>query len=505
MDYRKNYKAENAPRIGVVANAIGVYSVGGKEEAEEQLRRLFDEFKEEGVISRDSIYYKKRIFGPLEAQEAAHLFGRARVDVVIVLNSAFTNGNTFLTLANDPYLFKIPMIVTAPEESELEKPEWTTNAWCSAIMNNYVARKIGRKVFTLAGWPGDASYKNELASLLNVSHAVKELRSDFLGRFGDAPGGFHSASGNQLDYARMFGTRIETVDWTEVMNTYRTGEYEGYNGGFSFTEDEVTATAEEMKEGRPVLISEEYVRNAARLYQAFRVMIRANGFTSSAFRCWPEMGKSFIGVSPCLSMGWLLSKGDVYSAACEGDWPTAVAQTICTLLTGKPGICLDFVNVIGKSPVVQLGHCGVGIGGYMAPNDPALKNMPNDELKRKVMSGEIGLNDGIVEKSPERLGGGLCGPAHIGQYAYGVKTAVNLIQDANGIFKMLVFSGENGPETARGILYSGCDIAVNDHVKLHETVMDHGFNHHLAVGFGDIRKELETLCKYYGIEYFQID
>ena len=70
---------------------------------------------------------------------------------------------------------------------------------------------------------------------------------------------------------------------------------------------------------------------------------------------------------------------------------------------------------------------------------------------------------------------------------------------------MLVFSGENGPETARGILYSGCDITVNDHVKLHETVMDHGFNHHLAVGFGDIRKELKTICKYYGIEYFQID
>jgi len=223
MRYQVNYKEEKAPKIGIVANSIGVFSSLGKQMVEEQFKTLFAQFKEEGVISEDSILYPQRIFGPDEATKVANLFTQERVDLIIILNSAFPNGNTFLTLANDRYLSKIPLIVTAPLEAELEIPEWTTNAWCGVIMNNYVAKRLGRYIYPLAGWPEDPEYQNAIKMLLQVFFIVKELRKDLLGRFGDAPGGFHSASGDQLAYAKLFGTRMDTIDWTAVMESYRTG------------------------------------------------------------------------------------------------------------------------------------------------------------------------------------------------------------------------------------------------------------------------------------------
>lgn len=505
MGYDVKYSAEKAPKVSLVANAINVFSLNGKIEAENQFRALFNQFKKEGVISQDSILYEKRTFDPHEAQKVAELFGRERIEVVIILESAFPNGNAFLTLANDPYLFKVPLIVTAPYEIELDTPEWTTNAWCGVIMSNYVAKQINRKIFPLAGWPKDTGFQDELKRLLNVCYTIKEMRKDFLGRFGDAPGGFHSASGNQLAYAQTFGTRVETIDWTAVMNTFKIGVTEGYLGKSSFTEEDVRKTADEMKKGRVVLISDEAVMNASRLYHSFRAIIRANGFTSSAFRCWPEMGEPYIGVPACFSMGWLLAKRDVTAAGCESDWPTAVAQSLGALLSGKPCACLDFVNYLGRDPVCQLGHCGVGIAGYMVPNEIDLEGEVSQEMKEKIMRGEIRVNDAIAEKSPDRQGGQIIGPVHIGQFEYGIKTGISLIQDRDGNFKMLIFTGESSAETAKGQLYSASDVRVNNYAKLSDLVLEHGFSHHLAVALGDIAQELKLLCDFYGITSYYVD
>lgn len=498
---KNKYFKGTPPKVGVVANSIGVFSLKGKEVAEKQLKTLFEEFKREGYISKDSFLYPQRIFSPEEGRKVADLFTKQKVEVIVVLNSAFPNGNTFLALATDPYLFKIPLIVTAPPEIKLPAPEWSTNAFCGLIMNNYVAKRISRYIYPLGGWPREKKYREELKRLLKVFYTVKESRKEVIGRFGDAPGGFHSASGDQLAYAERFGTQIETIDWTAVMETYRTKKAKGYLKEVKFSEKEVDETAEEMKKGRVVLVEDETIRKAARLYHTFKAIIEANGLVSAAFRCWPEMLEPYIGIPPCLSMGWLLSKRVVTAASCEGDWPTAVTQTMGTLLSDKPAACVDFVNYIGGSSIVQLGHCGVGIAGLMAKNSPKLLGKISSEVKKKIMAGKIKVNDAIAEKSPDRQGGLNIGPAHIGQFEYGKKTGINLIQTKEGRFKMLVFTGESNPETAKGILYSAADIKVKDSQRLNDLILEHGFSHHLALAFDDVSQELKILCDYYGIEY----
>jgi L-fucose isomerase-like protein len=476
MAYRVHYDRSTAPRLGLVMNAIGVFSKRGKELGESRLVSLFEDLRKEGAIHPDSIL-TPRIFGPHEALKVADEFAAARVDVVMIGNSAFPNGHVFPTIALHPQLSRVPVIVTADSEPELGTSEWTTNAWCGVIMNNYVARQLEQRIRPLAGNPATESYRDELKLLLNAYRAVAMLRRDFLGRFGDAPGGFHSATMDQMTFLRTFGTRLDTVDLLGLMTTYTTSKAEGYCGESGFSENDVEATLAEMKTGRRCLISEEKLRKGARLYHAFKAQIEANGFTSIAVKCWPEMLHPDIDIAPCFAMTWLLTKLLVTAASCEADGPAAVLQSLGTLLSGRPAACLDFANYTGGCACIQLGHCGVGIAGQMSEDEA------------------------IAEKSPDRQGGDLNGPALIGQFEYGPKTGISIAPTAAGGFRVLCFTGENTPESNRKKLYSAADLVVAEYQQLHRLIMRHGFSHHLAVAMSDISREVEEVCAFLGLDY----
>ena len=113
--------------------------------------------------------------------------------------------------------------------------------------------------------------------------------------------------------------------------------------------------------------------------------------------------------------------------------------------------------------------------------------------------------DAIIEHGVSREAGVSLGPSVIGQFRYGAKTGIDMVQTPEGRLKMLVFTGQSSAETARNILYSGSDLQVNDYGKLFRLKREHGFSHHLAVAMGDISKELEELCAYYGIEHISGD
>ena len=473
------------PKIGLVVHSIGAFNPRAKDAAEKAIRRHFDRVLASGEIAPGSII-TKRIFDPHEALTAADRFAGARVDLVVIANVAFPNGQMFLTLAAHPHLARVPLAVVA--EPEPSAKEWETNAWCGVIMNNHVARQIGRPIVTLPGPFDSDAFRAAFSRLLRVAGTIRFLRRDLVCRFGDAPSGFHSATGDQMAFAKVFGTRVETVDLTAVMDVYRTGKAKGYLGEESFTDADVRKTVRDLAKGREVQVDAAMLERGARLYHAYRAIIRANGYTSAAFRCWPEMNEPFIGISACLAMGLLMGKGDVAAAGCESDWPTAVVQSIGTLLAGKPAACLDWVNYTGGSDIIQLGHCGMGICGSMGSGKA-----------RGAVCDAVALHPVI------RQAGGTMGPVLIGQFAFGPKTGLCLTRDPDGRFKILAFTGESTPATARGTTYSAADIRVADHVKLDRLVLEGGFPHHLAVAMGDIREDVRMLCALLGVAYVSPD
>src|ERR1035441_1050077 len=131
----------------------------------------------------------------------ADRFAAARVDLVVIANVAFPNGHVFLTLATHPNLMQTPLAVIA-EPEPADSREWATNAWCGVMMNNHVARQLGRPIVTLPGSFAGSAFQADFARLLRVAGTMRFLRRDFVCRFGDAPGGFHSATGDQMAFAR---------------------------------------------------------------------------------------------------------------------------------------------------------------------------------------------------------------------------------------------------------------------------------------------------------------
>ena len=476
MAYTVHYDRSTAPKLGLVLNSIDVFSSEGKDLADRRMAALFYDLREEGAIHSDSIL-TPRIAGPHEALQVADQLARAMVDVVMICNSAFPNGHVFPTIALHPQLSRTPIILTSDYEADVGDAEWTTNAWCGVIMNNYLARQLERPIRALGGNPEAESFRDELKMLLNSYRAVSMLRRDFLGRFGDAPGGFHSANPDQPAFLRTFGTRVDTIDMLGVMSAYTTGKAKGHLGEECFSDADVEATMQEMKSGRKCLITDERLRKGARLYHAFKALIEANGYTSIAVKCWPEILHPDIDIAPCFSMTWLLTKGIVTAASCEADCPTAVMQTLGTLLSGKPAACLDFVNYTGGCECIELGHCGVGIAGQMAEGEA------------------------IADKSPDRQGGDLNAPALIGQFAYGPKTGIGIAPKPGGGFKILSFTGENTPESAKNKLYSAADVIVKEYRQLHELIICEGFPHHLAVAMSDVSREIAEVCAFLGVEY----
>lgn len=351
-----------APKVGVVTNSNGVFSPEAKDHTDAATKRLFDKHVKSGTIDPGSLLIG-RIFGPHEAMEVADKMAAACVDLIVIVNSSFPNGQVFLTIATHPHLAKVPLVVVAdPEPSE---DEWATNAWCGVIMNNHVAKKIGREMLPLPGPVDSKEFEAEFDRLIRVAGTIKMLRREFIGRIGDAPGGFHSASGDQLAFAAVFGTRVDTVDLTAVMEAYKTGKITGYLGERSYTEAEVKALEKEICDGRNVEVPMRMVENASRLYHSYRAIIQANGYTSASFRCWPEMNEPYIDINSCLAQTLLLTNGEITGAGCEGDWPMTVAHTMGTMLSGVAGYCLDWVDYgrIGDHPTRPLRRRSVRCDG----------------------------------------------------------------------------------------------------------------------------------------------
>ncbi len=130
--YVAPYDGDSAPKIGVVTNSIREFSEEGKTHSEKSIRLVYEALIEDGFINRDSIYYRKRIFGYHEAMAVAEEFSRAQVDAILIFNSAFPNGYVFPLIAMNPYLRNTPIIIAADEEPNrsIGSSEWATNSVC---------------------------------------------------------------------------------------------------------------------------------------------------------------------------------------------------------------------------------------------------------------------------------------------------------------------------------------------------------------------------------------
>lgn len=506
--YKVGYSREKAPKLALVGTSVLKFHPEVKESIKNDTRKMFEGLISDGFISPDSIYVPS-CFGQYEVTKIAKELKEANVDICLIINTAFPNGGTATILSS--FLKGIPIVISSvPERNLVGQNDWETNSFCGALMNNNALINMGIYHKVLIGIPNTEQYNDEVKRLLNIAYTIKEMRSDRLAAFGDRAPGFHASSlNNEMTDLRVFGTYIETFALSAVSQVYDSMKCVGLAKTVTFTEEDVQNTVKRMREGRIVLSPDDQVYRSARYYHAFKAIIEANGLTSAAFRCWPEIQGS--GVNICMAITMLMADGIITGGGCERDIHATMSQTILHHLSGKPSICLDFIDEFGHftENMVQMGHCGAGIPGYMEPAPKEIMDrieanggkVPED-IAQGIHSGEILVRNTMMGSSVNFPSGFNIGPCLVGPMKFGEYTCMRIIPSLDGrTHKMLIFKGRSSAETTRNIKLASLDLVVDGDIKkLFEGVLANGFPHHLAAVPGDYVEELKELCRFWEIE-----
>ncbi len=230
------------------------------------------------------------------------------------------------------------------------------------------------------------------------------------------------------------------------------------------------------------LVNEKIISKIAKLEYVLKKYAAEENLSGFAIQCWTAMQEE-IGVSPCLSMGRLTDSGIM--CACEVDIYGAITMAVQHLLTFRQDVphFIDWTIQNQENENMLLAwHCG------NAPISLKCKSCMPQINTHSVLGWQIGYDKSY-------------GTAEF-QLKEGLVT-INRLVEIDGKFKMLSTTGEAVPDnrTLRG---SWKWIKVNDLKALYRTIIEEGFVHHASMIFGDLRKEMNTFCKFTGIDVVEV-
>ncbi|KIL38618.1 hypothetical protein SD70_25340 [Gordoniibacillus kamchatkensis] len=156
---------------------------------------------------------------------------------------------------------------------------------------------------------------------------------------------------------------------------------------------------------------------------------------------------------------------------CEGDVLGTITSSIMREFAGSPPFLADIVHADYGSNEVTLWHCGAAPFSLAAPGE---KVILGEEFGIGGLNVEFPLKSGVVTMA--RLG------------------------YIDGEYRMLVTTGEAlkiGPIVRGTVAQVKCDASAK---TLMDKLIYDGWEHHLAMIYGDVAAELEQLCKILKIE-----
>ena len=293
-----------------------------------------------------------------------------------------------------------------------------------------------------------------------------------IGALGPRPAPFETCAINELDLIEKF--RIKVVPFTLLK----------LRADIENTKDEdIKEIENEIKKSSDCKLADgRIISKIARLEYVLNKYAGKENLSGFAIQCWTAMQEE-IGVSPCLSMGRLTDSGIM--CACEVDIQgaiTMVIQHLLTLMKDVPHFIDWTIQNQENENTFLAWHCG------NAPISLKCKSCRPQINTHSVLGWQIGYDKcyGTAEFQLKE------GPV-----------TINRLVETGGKFKMLSTIGEAVPDnrTLRG---SWKWIEVKDLKKLYRTIIEEGFVHHASMIFGDIRREMNTFCKFTGIDVIEV-
>ncbi len=305
------------------------------------------------------------------------------------------------------------------------------------------------------GMPGQAGLMRPIISFARSAAARRALADSRVGLLGYTSMGMYTGTIDHTQLRRQVGPEIDHLDQYELVVAFET-----------IGDDEVEPMLAKAEQWQcSDRISKADLSQAFRMYLALRSLARARDWDVVTVKCQYELSRTF-GLAPCLPLSLL---GDEVVSSCEGDVPLAVSQLLLHVLTGEPTSYGDLHNVTDTH--ILWGACGFAPLSY-AEGKP-------------IVNKHTALYEGLLNSSPYKTG----------------KVTLARLGARRGRFKMHIATGE--AELPPPFHEVGCPTYPFVNVAMDgdpHAFMQAVSSQHYALAYGDVRNELETLCKLLDIE-----
>ncbi len=400
------------------------------------------------------------------ALKANEFFLSHNVDVIVAHEISFTLDLTCLQALEGikaPILiWNTQMLRTLSEKTDFGQVMSNSGvAGVPQLTNALYKQAKPFKVVT--GYEGQPLVQKHFDSFFKAVKTAKVLKTAKFGKIGYVYPGMTTLTVDEATLKGQLGVSVLNIPLRDVVSAFNNVSETDINTDLAKLKDESTVDG----------LNDMELSESVRTYYAFKDVLR--GFNGAGVLCQEILLEKGLGTVPCYAMSRLLEDGIV--TTCECDIPTAVAMLITQELAGNAWF-LEFYTLDMDRELLMLSHCGYG--------------NCNKAACRKAIKAQPCF--------PGYNGGGI---AYEFAAQEGPVTIVSLTLSPNGRYKLVAVSAE-------AVKADPCPIACPQMFirfkgkDLNQGIDDFcqsGAMHHMAVGYGDISKEVRCLAELLDIEF----
>ncbi|SKC89687.1 L-fucose/L-arabinose isomerase family protein [Maledivibacter halophilus] len=333
------------------------------------------------------------------------------------------------------------------------------NSLCGLNMYGSFLKKAEKKYSYVYGDIDEDRVYEKIDRVIKAIEVKTKLNKSKFCIIGGRVPGFYLSNVDELQFRFKIGPEIKYYSIASLLKD-----------ADEINDKRVEEEVKKIKSEAEIKTTNEMLEKSARIYLAIKDFKEANKIDAFTIKCWPEF-QSLYNCSVCGVVSRLNNKGIMTS--CEGDVTGLATMYIQYLITNKPSFFVDLVNVNDKG-IAKVWHCG-----------PAPISLAKDSCRAKYIEHPT-IKNGIGFATEFKM-------------KQGRLVMLKLKEDKDG-YALFMAKG-TGIEEDRELVANQADIKFDIPAeKVIDTIMDNGIEHHYAIAYDDIEKELMEVCKWMDIE-----
>ena len=387
------------------------------------------------------------------------------VDLVVGHMLSFALG---VVLPRFALALRTPTVLWSIPEPDPQGGRLRANSFCAVNMNTHILWKLHCPSIPVHGDIGSADTAAQLERAVRVTRALKTIRNLKIGSIGGRVPGFFTSDYDEMLLRNRIGAEVVPLTVLEAVAAAK------------------AVTPEQLAEAKKTLLGDAALHptdaptdaqfdKSAALFAGISGMMKKYMLGAVTLRCWPEViADEMYGITLCSTIGHLMNHGML--TVCEGDVYAAVMLSAMRELSGEAPFFCDIIKLDADPGVAW--HCGA------APCSLCKAGF-QPQLRRSSTVGGGGVK-GCVCEFP--LKPGRVTLARIGETRDG------------GDFRMLIATGD-GVDTDLFVRGNPLKIRFDAGSEaLKNELLNHGWEHHFSLAYGDLTEELLALGRALEIE-----